>query len=71
MASQQYDRQDLPTPLPPTSSSSGVAPVSQTMIKDKKEKVQRDVDMMSTTVGGTTVQGSTGEFPEGGAAMMA
>ena len=65
MASQQYDRQDLPTPFPPSSSSSGVAPVGKTMIKDKKEKVQRDVDMMSTTVGGTTLQGSTREFPEG------
>ena len=35
------------------------------MIKDKKKEVQRDVDMMSTTVGGTTVQGSTGDVPEG------
>ena len=35
------------------------------MIKDTKEKVQRDVDMMSTTVGGNTVQGSAGEFLEG------
>ena len=35
------------------------------MIKDTKEKVQRDVDMMSTTVGGTAVQGSTGDVPEG------
>ena len=45
--------------------SSGVAPVGEMMIKDKKQKVQRDVDMMSTTVGGTTVQGSTGDVPEG------
>ena len=70
MASQQRARRyrppPLPSPLPPSSSSSGVAPVGETMIKDKKQEVQRDVDMMSTTVGGTTVQGSTGDVPEAG-----
>ena len=35
------------------------------MIKNKKQEVQRDVDMMSTTVGRTTVQGSTRDVPEG------
>ena len=68
----KYAGQDIPPPPPPpftlpsSSSSSGVAPVGETMIKNKKQEVQRDVDMMSTTVGGTTVQGSGGR-----AAMMA
>ena len=67
----KYPRQDIPPPPPPpftlpsSFSSSGVAPVGETMVKDKKKEVQQDVDMMSTTVGGTTVQGSTGDVPEG------